>query len=310
LKNIRFLAWQYVTVLFVVSAVLVAVPIVAQEQASKLVSTDWLKDNLTKENIRIIDVRERVTDYWQAHIPGAVYFNPEAMRLADEGVPVKVMPPEALTIMLGKMGIDQKTMVVAYGEQGDFKAPYLIWALDYIGHPSSAILDGGFTKWKKEGHPATQDYPKIKPTRYPPPSKLNGEVRTTLEEVKAVVNQGGAILLDVRPVEMYSGEKGFWKRKGHIKGAINHFWGEDLKEDGTWKSKEDLTQTYDLLGATPDKMIIVSCGQGQMSAHGYFTLKHVLGYPSVKNYDGGFNEWSNIPELPVDTGLGNPSQGR
>jgi len=200
-------------------------------------------------------------------------------------------------------------MVIVYTEQGDFKAPYLVWALDYIGHPSSAILDGGFTKWKKEGLPGTQDYPKIEPIPYLLPSKLNGEVRESLEGVKKAVDQGGVVILDVRPVEMYSGEKGFWKRKGHIKGAINHFWGEDLKEDGTWKSIEDLKQTYDLLGANPGKMIIVSCGQGQMSAHSYFTLKHILGYPKVKNYDGGFNEWSNIPELPVDTGLGNPSPG-
>jgi thiosulfate/3-mercaptopyruvate sulfurtransferase len=309
MKNIRFLAWQYITALFVVSAVLVAVPIVAQEQASKLVSTDWLKDNLTKENVRIVDIRERVTDYWQAHIPGAVYFNPEAMRLADDGVPVKLMPPEALTIMLGKMGIDQKTMVVVYGEQGDFKAPYLIWALDYIEHPYSAILEGGFTKWKKDENPVTQDYPKIKPTNYPLPSEVNDQVRASLEEVKKVVTQGGAVLFDVRPAEMYTGEKGFWKRKGHIKGAINHFWGEDLKEDGTWKSKEELKQTYEKLGATPDKLVILSCGQGQMSAHSYFTLKHILGYPNVKNYDGSFNEWSNFDELPVETGSGKPSLG-
>jgi thiosulfate/3-mercaptopyruvate sulfurtransferase len=200
-------------------------------------------------------------------------------------------------------------MVIAYAEQGDFKAPYLIWALDYLGHPSAAILDGGFSKWQKEERPVTQDYPKITPTRYTLPSKLNQEVRATLEEVKELVSRGGGVLLDVRPAQMYTGEKGFWKRNGHIKGAINHFWGEDLNEDGTWKSKEDLKKAYEELGATPDKNIIVSCGQGQMSAHAYFTLKHLLGYPNVKNYDGGFNEWSNIDDLPVDTGLGNSSTG-
>jgi thiosulfate/3-mercaptopyruvate sulfurtransferase len=111
-------------------------------------------------------------------------------------------------------------------------------------------------------------------------------------------------LLDVRPAELYTGEKGFWKRKGHIKGAINHFWGEDLKDDGSWKSKEELTGAYEKLGATPDTTIIVSCGQGLMSAHAYFTLKYILGYPKVKNYDGGFNQWSNIDELPVEVGPG------
>jgi thiosulfate/3-mercaptopyruvate sulfurtransferase len=295
--------------LFLVFAILFVIPVLSQEPPSKLVTTEWLEKNLSKGNLRILDVRGNIQDYWQGHLPGAVYFNPEAMRLADGGVPVKLMPPEALAIMLGKMGVSEKTMVIAYAEQGDFKAPYLIWALDYLGHTSAAILDGGFGKWQKEGRPVTQDYPKITPIRYTLPSKLNQEVRATLEEVKGLVSGGGGVLLDVRPAQMYTGEKGFWKRNGHIKGAINHFWGEDLNEDGTWKSKEDLKKAYEEIGATPDKNIIVSCGQGQMSAHAYFTLKHILGYPNVKNYDGGFNEWSNIDGLPVDTGLGKSSTG-
>jgi thiosulfate/3-mercaptopyruvate sulfurtransferase len=300
----RSFIWPYALGLILIFALLSVIPVLSQDSPSKLVSTEWLEKNLSKENLRIIDVRGSIQDYWQGHIPGAVYFSPEAMRLADNGVPVKLMPPEALAIMLGKMGVNEKTMVIAYAEQGDFKAPYLIWALDYLGHGSAAILEGGFGKWKKEGRPVTQDYPKITPVRYALPSKLDQEVRATLEEVKKVVSQGDAVLLDVRPAQMYTGEKGFWKRNGHIKGAINHFWGEDLKDDGTWKSEEDLKAAYEKLGATPDKTIIVSCGQGQMSAHSYFTLKHVLGYPKVKNYDGSFNEWSNIDALPVDTGWG------
>lgn len=303
MKITRSIIWGHILGWFLIFAILHAIPIMAEESPSKLVSTEWLSANLSKENLRIIDIRGSVKDYWQNHIPGAVYFSPEAMRLADGGVPVKLMPPEALAIMLGKMGVNEKTMIVVYAEQGDFKAPYLIWALDYLGHRSAAVLEGGFGKWQKEGRSVTQDYPKITPTQYPLPFKLHPEVRAKLEEVKKVVSSGGAVLLDVRPTEMYTGEKGDWKRKGHIKGAISHFWGEDLNEDGTWKSREELQKAYEELGATPDKLIIVSCGQGQMSAHTYFTLRYILDYPQVKNYDGGFNEWSNIDELPVETGL-------
>jgi thiosulfate/3-mercaptopyruvate sulfurtransferase len=123
-----------------------------------------------------------------------------------------------------------------------------------------------------------------------------------MSEVKEVVADGGAVLLDVRPLALYTGEQGPWKRKGHIPGARHHFWGDDLNADGTFKNKADLQQAYEALGATPDKLIIVSCGQGQMSAHSYFTLKYLLGYPRVKNYDGSFNEWSNLPSLPVTIG--------
>lgn len=309
MKNAKFFMWGPVLGLFIVLAVLFVIPVLSQKTSSKLVSTDWLQKNQTKENLRIIDVRDDIKDYWQGHIPQAVYFNPEAMRLADGGVPVMLMPPEALAIVLGKMGVNEKTMVIAYAEQGDFKAPYLIWALDYLDHPSSAILDGGFSKWQREERPVTQDYPKIISTKYNLPIKFNEEVRARLQEVKEVVNKGGVVLLDVRPVQMYTGEKGFWKRNGHIKGAIHHFWGEDLNDDGTWKNNEELRKVYEELGATPEKNIIVSCGQGLMSAHSYFTLKHVLGYPKVKNYDGGFNEWSNIDELPIETGIGKPSPG-
>lgn len=280
-----------------------AAPAFPAEPESKVVSSEWLRNNMNRADIRIVDVRNNVTDYWQGHVPGAVYMNPETMRLADRGVPVMLMPPEAMVMMLGKMGIDPNVTVVVYTEKGDFKASYLVWALDYLGHARAAVMEGGFAKWQKEGHPVTQVYPKIAAKKYPMPKKLVRDVRAFLEDVKKVVASGGAVILDVRTVDLYTGEKGAWIRKGHIKGSISRFWGEDLTAEGMWKDRAELKAAYEKLGATPDKQIITSCGQGQMSAHTYFTLKYVLGYPKVKNYDGSFNEWSNIPELPIETGM-------
>ena len=205
------------------------------------------------------------------------------------------------------MGVNKNTAIVVYGKGNDFNAPYLIWALDYVAHHSAAMLDGGFKKWQKEGRPVTQDYPRITSTQYPMPSHLHEEVRATMEEVKGAISKGTAVLLDVRSPALYTGVQGPWKRKGHIKGAINHFWADDLDADGAWKSKEELQKAYSQLGATRDKNISVSCGQGQMSSHTYFTLRYLLGYPNVKNYDGGFNEWSNFLELPVETGISKPA---
>lgn len=291
-----------VVVLFFVSVLAVA-PLWAASQEPKVVSTEWLQKNLSRPDIRIVDMRNAVGDYWQSHIPGAVYMNPEVLRLADRGVPVKLTPAKALAVMLGETGIDPKTMVLVYTEKGDFKAPYLVWALDFLGHERAAAMEGGFAKWQKEGLPVTQDYPKITAKTYSPPKALRRDVRASLDDVKKVVASGGAVILDVRPVELYTGEKGSWKRKGHIKGSLSRFWGEDLTAEGMWKDKAELKAAYEKLGVTPDKQIITSCGQGQMSAHTYFTLKYLLGYPNVKNYDGSFNEWSNIPELPVETGM-------
>lgn len=273
----------------------------AREPLNKLITTPALDSILGVENLRIVDVRESIKDYWRSHIPGAVYLNPEAIRLADGGVPVKLMPHEALTIVLGKMGIDNRTVIVVYSEQSDFRAAYLIWALDYLGHTAALLLDGGFQKWQQERRRTTQDYPPLAALKYPPVFRPRGEVRATLAEVKQAVDRDSSIILDVRPVELYRGESGPWKRKGHIKGSRHHFWGDDLRKDGTWQSKDTLQAMYQPLGITATKDIIVSCGQGLMSAHTYFTLRHILGYPRVRNYDGGFNEWSNVDSLPVGT---------
>jgi thiosulfate/3-mercaptopyruvate sulfurtransferase len=289
--------------LFILFVMLSTTTLWADDQAAKIVTTQWLHNNLSRPDIRIVDMRDSVTNYWQSHIPGAVYMHPEAMRLADQGVPVKLMPPEVLVIMLRKMGIDPKTMVVVYTEKGDFKGPYLAWAFDYLGHKRVAVMEGGFAKWQKEEFPVTQDYPKIVAKKYPLPKTFHREVRASLDEVRKVVASGGTVILDVRPVELYTGEKGPWKRKGHIKGSHSRFWGEDLTVDGLWKEKVELRAAYEKLGVTPDKQIITTCGQGQMSAHTYFTLKYLLGYQYVKNYDGSFNEWSNIDDLQVRTGM-------
>lgn len=275
----------------------------AYDNTSKVVTTQWLNSNLGQTDIRIVDMRDSVTNYWQSHIPGAVYMHPEVMRLADHGVPVKLIPHDAMAVMLGKMGIDQKTMVVVYTEKGDFKGPYLVWALDYLGHKRAAVMEGGFAKWQKEDLPVSQDYPKIVAKKYPLPKTFRREVRASLDDVKKVVASGGSVILDVRPVELYTGEKGPWKRKGHIKGSLSRFWGEDLTLDGLWKDRAELRAAYEKLGVTPEKQIITTCGQGQMSAHTYFTLKYLLGYQNVKNYDGSFNEWSNIDDLPVKSGM-------
>lgn len=279
---------------------LFCLPVHPQGMPSKLVKADWLASTYGKLEVRVIDLRPDIRDYWTSHLPGAVYLNPEALRWPENGVPVKLMPVSALTQLLGQMGVTPETPVVLYSEKNGFMPLYLLWALEYLGHKDCALLDGGFENWKAEGRFLTQDYPtKIRPVVYPVPQKLRAEVRASLSEVKQ--SRGpGFLVIDSRPFESYSGEKGTWNRRGHIPGAVNHFWNTDLNADGSWKSKEQLGEVYAALGATPDKKIIVYCGSGQMSSHTYFVLKHILGYPWVKNYDGGFNEWSTDAQLGVE----------
>jgi thiosulfate/3-mercaptopyruvate sulfurtransferase len=272
-----------------------------QEPPSRLVTTEWLSAHLTDENVRVVDTRTDIRDYWLTHIPGSVYLDTTILRWPDHGVPSKLLSPEALASLLGQLGVTEKTLVVAYYDKNGYPPFYLLWALDYIGHPASALLQDGFERWRREGRPLSQDYPKITPVTRQKPTRLNGRVRATLEDVVRDM-KAGAVLVDSRPEDLYTGEKGAWKRKGHIRGAVSHPWVQDLNGDGSWKTREELTAEYSRIGVTPDRPVIVYCGQGQQAAHTYFSLKYILGFPDVRLYDGSFNEWSNRDELPVATG--------
>ena len=271
----------------------------AQGETEKTVTSDWLAANLANENVRIVDTRMDIRDYWLAHIPGAVYVDTDLLRWPENGVPGKLLSVQALALLLGQMGIGTNTLVVAYYDKNGYPPFYLLWALEFIGHNNFALLEDGIERWKSEGRPLTQEYPNIKPVSFRLPAKRQGEVRATLEDVLKEI-KAGAVLLDVRPEDLYKGEKGAWKRKGHIKGAFNHPWALDLNGDGTWKTKEELLAAYKKLGINPDKKIIVYCGQGQMAVFTYFSLKHRLGFPKVRVYDGGFSEWSVREGLPVE----------
>lgn len=275
----------------------------AQEPPGGRVPPQWLQAHLRDADLRIVDLRSDIREYWKAHIPGAVYLSPEALRLPHRGVPGMLAPPQILAGILGRLGVTPDTLVVAVSEANDFHASYLLWALDYLGHRRWALLSGGMKRWVEERRPLTQDYPQVRPMHYRIPGP-RPDRRATLEQVRDALDDDSTILLDVRPSALYTGEEGAWKRPGHIRGAVNLFWGHNLTETGAFKPIEDLQSMYEAVGATPDRRIIVSCGQGQMASQTYLVLRYFLGYPDVRLYDGSFSEWSNHDDLPVETGRG------
>jgi len=291
LKSKVILAWFCLSFCFSLSW--------AQSAENRMVSPDWLQSNLARPGIRLVDMRADIRDYWAGHIPGAVYLDEAALRWPQAGVPGRLLPVDVLYRLLGELGVDRKTTVIIYTEINNYRATYLAWALDYIRHEGWGILEGGFNRWKSENRPVSQDYPEIKKVVYEPGGKPDEQVRAYLEEVRKRDDQ--TVLLDVRPPEFYAGERGTWKRKGHIPGAVNIPWSYFLKDDGSWKDLDFLKNDLQARGVTPDKQIIVYCSQGLMSSHTYLTLKYLLKFPRVKLYDGSFNEWSNRLELPVET---------
>jgi thiosulfate/3-mercaptopyruvate sulfurtransferase len=282
--------------------ILVLTGVTAASPSNLVKTTDWLAANMTRPDIRIIDLRYGIEYYWQAHVPGAVHLYPDALEWPEDGVPSKPIPVEVFAQLLGQMGITDTTTVVAYSEVIDSLSPYLTWMLDYVGHPKQVLIAGELDRWRSEGRPLTQDFPKIQTAVYRLPAQLNNDVRVGLADVKAALGDKKTVLLDVRSPAMYSGEAGYTKRLGHIPGAINRPWLRDLTGDYTWRDSAELQKEYKQLGVTPDKRIIIYCTKGYRSTTTYVTLKHVLGYPHVAVYDGSFSEWSEAPDTPVAIG--------
>jgi thiosulfate/3-mercaptopyruvate sulfurtransferase len=258
-------------------------------------------------DVSVIDVRNDYTLYLQSHIPRAVYLNTEALRAADRGVPNKVLELPSYRALFSRLGVAPARPVVIYsaGDTRNIDATYLAWILQGLGHPQVYVVDGGFGKWTLENRPVTRRYPAIAPTAFAPPAFAPD--RATLDDVRAALGAPGVAIVDARHPDQYAGRAGAQLRRGHIPGAINHFWQRDLVTVDfatVWRPRAELAASYAAQGITPDKTIIVYCNGGLESSHVYFALHNLLGYRRVRVYDGSFTEWAERTELPVTTGEG------
>ena len=285
--------------------VLVCLALLAQ--APRLISTGELAALFASRdsNLSVIDVRDDYTRYLEAHIPRAVYLHVEELRAAERGVPNKVLGLASYAALFSRLGLGTDRPVVIYsaGETRDIDATYLAWILEGLGHPSVYVLDGGFGKWSLENRGVTRRYPAIEPTAFAP--RAFTPDRATREEVQAALGASGVVIVDARNPDQYAGRAGAQLRRGHIPGAVNHFWQGDLTKVDfatVWKPREELRTSYAAQGITPDRTIIAYCNGGLESSHVYFALHDLLGYPRVRVYDGSFTEWAERLELPVKAG--------
>ena len=276
-------------------------------QAPRLISTAELGELLAQRdsNVSVIDVRDDYTRYLESHIPRAVYLHVEELRAADRGVPNKLLGLVSYAALFSRLGLrpDQPVVIYSAGETRDIDATYLAWILEGLGHPSVYVLDGGFGKWSLENRTVTRRYPPIEPTAFAPAAFTPD--RATLEDVRAALTARAVVIVDARNPDQYAGRAGAQLRRGHIPGAVNHFWQGDLAKVDfatVWKARDELRAGYAAQGITPDKSVIAYCNGGLESSHVYFALHSLLGYPRVRVYDGSFTEWSERLELPIKTG--------
>jgi thiosulfate/3-mercaptopyruvate sulfurtransferase len=269
-----------------------------------LVSTSWVADNLNNPKVKLIEVDVDTTQYEEGHAPGAVGFN-WTSQLQDQ-TRRDVISKEQLEQLLSNAGVGNDDTVVLYGDNNNWFAAYAFWLLEMYGHKDLKLMDGGRKKWVDENRPTTKDVPSPQKANYKA-QEPNKALRARRDEVLGALGNQKNALVDVRSPAEYSGEimappglPETAQRTGHIPGAANVPWAQAVAEDGTFKSPEELEKLYGTKGVTKDKDVIAYCRIGERSSHTWFALKHLLGYPNVKNYDGSWTEYGSLIDVPIE----------
>jgi thiosulfate/3-mercaptopyruvate sulfurtransferase len=270
-----------------------------------LVSTEWVADHLSDDGVVLAEVDENTDLYEEGHIPGAVKLHwkddlqdPVERDLVEKG---------AFEQLLASRGVGNDTTVVLYGDKNNWFAAYAYWYLKIYGHRDVRILDGGRQKWIDEGRELTTETPLHAAASYAAQER-DESIRARRDQVLQWIGESGRALVDVRSPQEYAGEllapPGYESegatRGGHIPGAQSIPWAQAVGDDGTFKAAAELTALYGDRGVTADKEITAYCRIGERSAHTWFVLHELLGYPNVRNYDGSWTEWGNLVDVPIE----------
>ncbi len=269
-----------------------------------LVETQWVQDHLNDENIRIVEVDENPALYAEAHIPGAIGF--DWQKDLQDQVKRDFLGPKDFGDLFGSRGISNDHTIVLYGDRNNWFAAYTYWYLKYYGHDNVKLMNGPREKWISEGRPTSTEVPSFDSESF---SAAEGDeaIRAYRDEVLGVLDSSTK-LVDVRSPAEYSGEiiamAGYEQegaqRAGHIPGAASIPWAQAVKEDGTFKSADELQELYGGKGVLNGDNVIAYCRIGERSAHSWFVLHELLGKDDVKNYDGSWTEWGNLVNVPIE----------
>ncbi len=270
-----------------------------------LVSTDWLAEHLGDGGVVAAEVDENTDLYEEGHIRGAVklHWRDDLQDPLERDLVEKA----EFERLLGSRGIGDETTVVLYGDKNNWFAAYAYWYLKVYGHRDVRILDGGRQKWIDEGRELTTE-PVSPPAVSYSAQERDESIRARRDQVLGWLGSDGHVLVDVRSPQEYAGElmapPGYEQegasRTGHIPTAQSIPWAQAVQDDGTFKPAEELGALYGGKGVGPDKEVTAYCRIGERSAHTWFVLHELLGYETVRNYDGSWTEWGNLVDVPIE----------
>ena len=276
-----------------------------------IVSTAVLAQHLTDPDWVILDCQHDLVQhafgreaYARGHIPGARFVSME-----DDLAGVKTgrngrhpMPSvDALGAVFGRLGIGDRTQVVVYDSSQNSYSGRLWWSLKWLGHDAVAVLDGGLALWTTEGRALNTEGPRVVPVRFTPRVRPAMNVDAAL--ITAHLGNGGLQVVDARAADRYSGaQESIDPVGGHIPGALNRFWKNNVEADGRFKAADALRAEFEaLLGGIRPEQVVHQCGSGVTACHNLMAMQ-IAGLAGGRLYPGSWSEWCADPARPVATG--------
>ena len=273
-----------------------------------IVSTEWLAEHLGDPDVHVVDAtwhmphlkRDARQEFAEAHIPGAVFFDIDAIADADTDLPHMLPSPEKFAREVGALGIGDGDQVVVYDVRGVVSAARVWWTFRAFGHEDVAVLDGGLRQWRAEGRPVESGTPSPIGRRLT--ARLRPALVRDLEAVRANVATRAAQVIDARSRGRFAGtepEPRAGLRGGHIPGSLNLPYDELYRADGTLRPEPELRDVFSKAGLDPSRPVITSCGSG-VTASVLALALHLLGQRDVAVYDGSWSEWGGRSDTPVE----------